>query len=143
MRALYALAIVALLGCRTGSLDDARRRLDTGATIGALREYDAIAARSSASPDTRARALTGAAIALEKLSRFGEARARLERAVELDVPGASEPAMFYLAELERDRDRARALQLYYRAAAGAEKNLAGGFPWQAATNRLLELSKSR
>jgi hypothetical protein len=54
-----------------------------------------------------------------------------------------EPVEFELAERLRDRDRARALSLYYRAAGGAEKHRAGGFPYRAAMDRILQLSMSR
>jgi hypothetical protein len=59
------------------------------------------------------------------------------------VPGVIEPIQYELAERLRDRDRARAVSLYYRAAAGAEKHRAGGFPYRAAMDRLLQLSMSR
>jgi hypothetical protein len=59
------------------------------------------------------------------------------------VLGVIEPIEYELAEKLRERDRARAMSLYYRAAAGAEKNRSGGFPYRAAMDRILQLSMSR
>src|SRR5207248_1827207 len=83
------------------------------------------AALADASETERVQALTAAARACDKLDDADGARDRLERAVAHEVPGVTEPAMFELAERLRERDRARALSLYYRAAAGAEKHRAG------------------
>jgi len=144
MRAFAVLALLFAAAChaRMPALADADRRLQAGASAQALERYDRIAAHS-ASPTDRVRALRGAANACLQLSRPDDARARLERAIEPEVPGATEAAMFELAELLRERDRARALNLYYRAAAGAEHNLAKAWPWKAATDRILQLSLSR
>ena len=49
--------------------------------------------------------------------------------------------MFYLAEHVRGDDRARSLNLYYRAAAIAERN-GGGFPYKIAMDRIMQLSVS-
>jgi tetratricopeptide (TPR) repeat protein len=118
------------------------RAFERGQWQEAVRAYDE-AAGARATPAERARALTRAALACEHLNAMAGARERLERAVEPDVPGASEPALYHLAELVRAEDPARALNLYYRAAAGAEKHLHGAFPYRAATDRILQLSMSR
>jgi hypothetical protein len=101
--------------------------------------YDTAAARKDATVTERAQAWLGAARACERLEDEAGARARLERAVAADVPGVTEPALFYLAELVRPSDRARALNLYYRAAAGAEKH-GGGFPYKEAMDRIVQMS---
>ena len=114
-----------------------------GRASDALRRYDAAAARKDASDADRLDALVGAAHACDALGDADGARARLERAVEHDVPGAVEPVEFELAERLRDQDHARALALYYRAAAGAERHRAGGFPYHAAMDRILQMSLAR
>jgi hypothetical protein len=139
---LFATTIFAV-ACAHATLEDAQRKLDTGAFVEAQKDFDLLAAQKQMSPVNRARALTGAAQACVRLGRVDDARSRLERAIDPEVPGGSEAALYELAELERGHDRARALSLYYRAAAGAEKNLAGGFPYRSAMNRILELSNSR
>jgi hypothetical protein len=143
MRPWVLLALL-LAGCHapSASLAGADRQLRAGASDRALAQYDRIAAQAR-TPAERVEALRGGARACLQLGRADAARERLERAVEPEVPGASEAALFELAELLRDRDRARALNLYYRAAAGAEHNLAKGWPWKAATDRILQLSMSR
>jgi hypothetical protein len=109
----------------------------------ALVAFDAIAARRDLSEAEQVQALVGAAHACDRLGNADGARRRLERAVAHEVPGVIEPVEFELAERLRDRDRARALNLYYRAAAGAEKHRAGGFPYRAAMERILQLSQDR
>jgi predicted RNA polymerase sigma factor len=109
----------------------------------ALVRFDAVAARRDLGDADRLEALVGAAHACDALGDAAGARARLERAVVLDVPGEIEPVQFELAERLRDEDHGRALNLYYRAAAGAEKNRAGGFPYKAAMDRILQMSMAR
>jgi tetratricopeptide (TPR) repeat protein len=144
VRALLLGLALLVVGCHppAASLADGQRAFSEGRWSTALADFDRVAART-ADPAERARALTGAALACEKLGRVDEAQRRLERAIDPEVPGASEVALFQLAELLRTRDRARALNLYYRAAAAAEHNLHGAFPYHAATERLLQLSLSR
>jgi hypothetical protein len=125
------------------ALDDAQKKVERGEWRAALLDFDVVAARVNDPPRARVRAWIGAALACQHLADESGARRRLEAAVAADLAGESEPAMFYLADLLRVEDRARALNLYYRAAAGAEKNRAGGFPYRAATDRILELSMSR
>jgi hypothetical protein len=142
MRAWW-LALVLLAGCRhAASIADADRLLREGEARAALEEYDRAAAHA-ASPAERVLALRGAARANASLGHDDAARERLAHAIDPEIPGASEAALFELAELERNHDRARALNLYYRAAAGAQKNLAGGFPYQVATERIMQLSVNR
>jgi hypothetical protein len=124
-------------------LAEAQRRLERGEWRGAVEDFDVIAARPGATPAEKVRAWIGAALACERLPDERGARARLERAVAAEVPGESEPAMYYLADRLRTEDRARALNLYYRAAAGAEKHRSGGFPYRAAMDRILQLSMTQ
>jgi len=121
-------------------LADARARLARGEVKHALADLDRLGARRDVPPAERVEAWTEGARACERLGDEPGARARLEQAVQAEVPGASEPAMYYLADRVRFEDRARALNLYYRAAAGAEKHRARGFPYRAAMDRILELS---
>jgi hypothetical protein len=132
-----------LASCIPPKLDDAQHLLESGDPHVARREFDAIARHKKSSPEQKVRALVGASLACDKLEDFHGARDRLERAINIWVPGATEAALYYLAEHIRASDRPRALNLYYRAAAEAEHNLNRGFPYQAATQRLLELSLSR
>jgi hypothetical protein len=106
----------------------------------ALDAYDRVAARADATAGERARALTAGALACDRLGDAAGARQRLERAVEREVPGVTEPALYYLAERIVKEDRGRALNLYYRAAAGAERHRARGFPYREAMARIVELS---
>jgi hypothetical protein len=108
----------------------------------ALAALDHVAARTDASTADRVRALTGAAHACDQLGDPDGARRRLEQAITPEIPGVTEPAMYELAEHLRESDRARALSFYYRAAAGAEKHRAGGFPYRAAMDRILQISLS-
>jgi hypothetical protein len=116
------------------------RQLHSGRAESARGTYDALAVRAELPPKDRVLALVGAALASDRLGDRDGARARLERAAAIDVPGVSEVALYYLAEHVRDTDHARALNLYYRAAAGAEKHRGGAFPYQAAMDRILQLS---
>jgi hypothetical protein len=140
MRAPW-LALVLLCGCHP-SIGDADRRLRLGTARLALDEYDRVAARAP-TPAERVQALRGAARACEALHLEGCARQRLEAAIDPELPGTTEAALFELAELERAHDPARALNLYYRAASSAQKNLGGAFPYRAATERILQLSMNR
>jgi hypothetical protein len=146
----FVLGVCALAGAALGCAGTARHALDraqaeagAGHARAALSRFDAAAARADASPAERLEALVGAAHACDALHDASGARARLERAVELDVPGAVEPVEYELAERLRDEDHGRALSLYYRAAAGAERHRAGGFPYRAAMDRILQMSMSR
>jgi len=147
MRSIRAVVAVLLLlaGCVVPrvALDDAQQDLEHRRFRAALSRFDRVARSRRATDAERARALTGAALACERLGDLDGARARLEQAISPEVPGASEVALFELAELEHVRDRARSLSLYYRAAAGAQKNLGGRFPYHEASNRIIELSNSR
>jgi tetratricopeptide (TPR) repeat protein len=144
MRAALTALVLIACGCLPPekALEEAQHKMAEERYDAALAQFDRIA-RHAKSPRDRARALTGAAQACEKLGRLDAARLRLEQAIVPEVPGGSEVALFELAELEHLRDRARALSLYYRAAAGAQKYLNSGFPYQAASNRIIELSNSR
>jgi len=118
---------------------DARARNDDLA--GALKLYDQVAARNDASVKNKLQALIDGAEMCDRLKDDGGARSRLERAILLEAPGLTEKAMFYLAEHIRANDRARALNLYYRAASIAERN-GGGFPYKIAMDRIMQLSMS-
>jgi hypothetical protein len=124
------------------ALEHAAAAAGEGRPREALERYDAAASRRDASDGERIEALLGAAHACDALGDSECARQRLERAVDRDVPGLVEPVEFELAERLRDRDPGRALALYYRAAGGAEKHRAGGFPYRAAMDRILQLSLS-
>ncbi len=101
--------------------------------------YDRVAAHGGVSPAERSRArLDGGRAALKLGDRAG-AEQRLDAAAQLDVGGVSEIALFELAELVRAHDRARAQQLYYRAAAAAERR-DQSYPYREAMARLLEMS---
>jgi hypothetical protein len=133
----------ACAGTPRAAIDRATAEAAAGHARAALGRFDAAAARKDASDAERIEALVGAAHACDALGDSDGARARLERAVERDVPGVVEPVEYELAERLRDRDRGRALSLYYRAAGGAEKYRAGGFPYKAAMDRILQISMSR
>jgi hypothetical protein len=136
--------LLALTGCpgRPWSLQPAEERLAAGDARGAREAFDTLA-KTAATPADRVAALTGAGLACDKLGDDTCVRDRLGRASEPLVPGASEPAMYHLGRFLERSDRARALNLYYRAAASAEKNRARGFPYQAAMDRILQLSMNR
>jgi hypothetical protein len=141
--AALSIALGALPGCAGSArerLERAERRLRAGRVVDALATYDELATQAKLAPTDRTEALIGAAQACQRLGDPDGARARLERAVTLDVPGAVEPALFYLAERLAATDHARALNLYYRAAAGAEKHRDRRFPYRAAMDRIVQLS---
>jgi hypothetical protein len=143
-RTLLALVLlVAACPAPRVTIESAAARANRGELGAALGDYDRIVrARETAAVD-RVRAWTAGALVCERLRDLDGERRRLEAAVAADVAGQSEPAMYYLADLLRDEDRARALNLYYRAAAGAEKHRAGGFPYRASMDRILQLSMTR
>jgi tetratricopeptide (TPR) repeat protein len=140
---LRALPIVLVLaGCVAPRvvIERAQRALDAGRARQALADFDRVAARPKLDDRERLAALVGAAHACDALGDGAGALARLERAIARDVPGEIEPVEYELAERLREHDHARALGLYYRAAAGAERNRAGGFPYRAAMDRILQMS---
>ena len=140
------LSLALAIGCAgtpRQALDRAAVDAGAGRSAQALQRFDRIAARKDASEADRLAALVGAAHACDALGDADGARQRLERAVEHDVPGAVEPVEYELAERLRPIDHARALSLYYRAAAGAEKHRLGGFPYRAAMDRILQMSQDR
>jgi hypothetical protein len=146
-RLLPWLALLAwsLCGCGCGGsarrgLEHGERLLAEGRGAEACAVFDQVAARTRNAAADRVTALTRAALVADQLGDQRGAQARLEQAVQLDAPGVVEPALYYLAERLRSSDRARSLNLYYRAAAGAEKYRARGFPYREATDRILELS---
>lgn len=108
----------------------------------ALGHYDAIAARRDAREPDQALALLEAARLCDQLSDLIGARQRLESAVVKQAPEVAASIEFYLAEHLRVEDRGRALNLYYRAASTAEKQ-GGGFPYQAAMDRIVEMAHAR
>jgi hypothetical protein len=139
------LLLLALFSCAAApkvALERARTDAQAGRFAVALQRFDAVAARKDASDAERIDALMGAARACDALHDDACARTRLERAVERDVPGLVEPALFELAERLRTEDRGRALSLYYRAAGGADKYRARGWPYKAAMDRILQISMS-
>jgi hypothetical protein len=140
---MMAAALLAACHAKPPDLGGAFQMMEHGHPADARREYDAIAQRKDATPAEKVRALVGAALASDRMEDAAGARDRLERAITIDVPGVTEAALYYLAEHVKVTDRPRALNLYYRAAAGAQANLDKAFPYQAATQRLLELSLSQ
>jgi hypothetical protein len=118
---------------------DARARAND--LRGALELYDKVAARKDAKVAEKLQGLLDGADVCDRLQDDGGARARLERAINMEAPGLTEKAMFYLAEHIRRSDRPRAMNLYYRAAAIAERN-GGGFPYKVAMDRIMQLSLS-
>jgi len=144
-RAVLVSLTLALVACATPEVALERARADAlaGHAAAALRRFDAVAARKDAGDATRIDALVGASRACDALHDEACARARLERAIARDVPGLVEPAEFELAERLRNEDGARAMSLYYRAAGGAEKYRNRGWPYQAAMDRIVQISMSR
>ncbi len=140
---LSAFVLAACPPPRALELAQAEARLEHGDWRGAEHAFDEISARPTASARERVRAWTGAGVAADKLGDGHGACARFSLAAAADLPGESEPAMYHLADCLRDDDRARALNLYYRAAAGAEKYRSSGFPYRAAMDRILQLSMTR
>ena len=133
----------ACAGTPRAALDRAQAEAQAGHAAAALRRFDAVAARKQAGDAERIEALLGATHACDALHDEACARARLERAIEHDVPGLVEPALFELAERLRNEDHGRAMSLYYRAAGGAQKYRNGGWPYKAAMDRIVEISMSR
>jgi len=121
-------------------LTDGKVRLAQHDLGAATRRFDEAAAKTR-SPAQRVEALTLAADTCEQGGDVAGARRRLEAAITPDIPGSSEPALYALARLLETSDRPRALNLYYRAASGAERHRARGFPYHEATTRLLVLSQ--
>jgi hypothetical protein len=140
---LMLLLVAACAATPRGALERARQELASGQARRALASFDDVATRARVSDEERLEALVGAAHACDRLNDADGARLRLERAVERDLPGKIEAVEFELAERLRDRDPARALSLYYRAASGAQKNLNGAFPYHAAMNRIMQHSLNR
>ncbi len=144
-RALVVVSLLFVAACATPTVAIERAQADAraGRARQALGRFDAVAARKDTSDAIRVEALLGAAHACDALHDEPCARARLERAIEHDVPGVVEPALFELAERVRNEDRGRAMSLYYRAAGGAQKYRNGAWPYQAAMDRIVEISLSR
>ena len=144
-RRLALVCVALLVACATPeqALERARADAQAGRAAAALRRFDAVAARKDASETARVQALVAAAHACDALHDDRCARARLEKAIDHDVPGVVEPALFELAERLRVDDRDRAITLYYRAAGGAEKYRNRGWPYQAAMDRIVQISLSR
>jgi hypothetical protein len=139
---LRLLVLVLLSACAVAPkivLERADARARNEDLHGALQLYDQVVARKDARVADRVQALLDGADVCDRLHDGVAARARLERAIQLEAPGLTEKAMFYLAEHLRAEDRARALNLYYRAAAVAERN-GGGFPYKIAMERIMQLS---
>jgi hypothetical protein len=140
----WALAVLLITSCAAAPklmLERADARARAQDFAGALKLYDQVAARKDAKPAEKVQALLDGAEVSDHLKDDAGARARLERAMTLEVPGLTEKAMFYLAEHVKTNDRPRAMNLYYRAAALAEKN-GGGFPYKIAMDRIMQLSVS-
>src|SRR5579859_4608734 len=136
--------LVLLVACATVPklvLEKADARARGNDLHGALELYDRVAARKDAKTAEQLQALLDGADVCDRLEDFDGARARLERGITLEAPGLTEKAMFYLAEHLRKSDRPRAMNLYYRAAAIAERN-GGGFPYKIAMDRIMQLSLS-
>jgi hypothetical protein len=141
-RSLAALGLYSACAGPDALLRAADEAFAAGSYRRAAQGYDEASARTR-SPAVRAQALTQAALACERLGRKDAARLHLEQAISPEVPGASEAALYYLAQLLAAEDRPRALNLYYRAAAGAEANRGRGFPYTEATQEIMRLSLER
>jgi len=122
-------------------LERADKLARDGQLAHALVAYDRVAARKDASVAEKLQGLLDGADVCDRLNDADGARARLERGVALESPGLTEKALYYLAEHTRAADRARALNLYYRAAAMAERN-GRSFPYKAAMDRIIQMSMS-
>jgi hypothetical protein len=136
------LALLFLCGCAAAPkivLERADARARNNDLAGALKLYDQVAARKDARVADQLQALLDGADVCDRLEDPAGARKRLERGVTLEARGLTEKAMFYLAEHVQQGDRPRALNLYYRAAAIAERN-GGGFPYKIAMDRIMQLS---
>ena len=142
---LFVLVLPLVSGGCAGSvaarMHRADRLLERGAVTEAVKRYDEVAADPAATPAQRVRVYTSAGLACEQAGDLVCARIRLERAAEAGVPGESEEACFRLGELLRTEDRARALNYYYRAAAGADRYRRRGFPYERAMARIVELTR--
>lgn len=141
-RAALVLLVAAATACHAAGWRRAQADLATGRFARALAAYDRLA-HHAATPAERARALTGAARAAEGARDAAAAERRYEAAITPELPGASAEALYRLGRLVEPTDRPRAMSLYYRAAANAEKHLARGFPYREATERMLVLSMER
>lgn len=113
----------------TGACHTPQRTLDQAAA--ALRASHAVEARTiygklvdHRDPRIRVQAYLGSARACGLTSDDLGERRWLELAIEdVEVPGFSEEVYFELAELmQREGDRSRAVNYYYRAAASAERD---------------------
>ncbi len=136
------LCLVAASGCARSVpvlFADAERRATAGDVARALDDYERAAKHRRATADQRVRALVAAGLLHQRGGNTLAARLRFERAASLAVVGQSEVACFYLAEILRSEDRARALNLYYQAAAGAEQHLSSRFPYRESMARIAEL----
>ncbi len=136
-----ALIALALSGCFAPV--DALLRANKASQGGDFRRAETLCDRVAIHPGVgvaeKARArLEGGHAALRLGDRAG-AESRFDAAVQLDVAGISDGAMYELAELIVPRDRARAQQLYYRAAAAAERR-GRVYPYREAMARLVEMS---
>jgi hypothetical protein len=107
----------------------------------ALALYDQVAGRKDSTVKEKLQALLDGADVCDRLKDDPGAQKRLEKGILLEEPGLTERAMFYLAEHIRGSDRARAMNLYYRAASRAEQN-GRGFPYKTAMDRIMQLSAS-
>ncbi len=145
MRPMSRLVVVLLLaGCAVTPrlvLERADARARDNDLAGARKLYDQVTARKDSSVGDKLQALIDAADVSDRLNDADGARARLEHGILMEAPGLTEKALFYLAEHIRATDRARSLNLYYRAAAMAERN-GGGFPYKIAMDRIMQISAS-
>jgi hypothetical protein len=145
MRLVASMVVLVLAsGCATTPklvLERADRHAREDDLAGALQLYDRVAARKDSRAQDQLQALLDGAEVCDRMKNPEGARARLERGITIDAPGLTEKAMYYLAEHVKDSDHARALNLYYRAAAGAERN-GRGFPYKAAMDRIIQLGMS-
>jgi hypothetical protein len=138
------LLLVAWAACATApklQLERADKLARDGELPRALLVYDRVVGRKDASVAEKLQGLLDGADVCDRLNDPDGARARLERGIALEAPGLTEKALYYLAEHTRAADRARALNLYYRAAAMAERN-GRGFPYKAAMDRIIQMSMS-
>src|SRR5690242_16785287 len=83
-------------GC-AGTMAEADQRFSDGEWRDAIARYDRLAARAKTAPPDRVHALTQAGLACQRIRSPDGARARWEQAADPEVPGASEPALYYLA----------------------------------------------
>ena len=139
MRLAIVLILAACAAAPAVVIKRADERAQKDDLKGALVLYDQVARRKDTAPHDRAQALLDGAQLADRLHDPEGARTRLERASQIDTPGLTEEALFYLAEHLRGSDHARALNLYYRAAAIAQRN-GGGFPYKIAMDRIMLLS---